>query len=281
MIMTMKKFLSILSLTLGLLMCVTAFSACGGDDEPSSGGNSGSGSSDTPQTSKHVSKIITEEGNSIIERTLTYDSQGRVTKIIATESGTGTNSRSEKTYQYGETLILTKEVEEGKYSSGQSYVRSESHSYTIENGLIIKDVRDYIYNEGSSDKTTRIFSYDANKYLSSISRSYPDTDSETKAITWSDGNLTKLGKRSFEYSNHSWAKGFPFYIEGSNVDEILFANGYYGNIPKNLQSKTYTSEKSGWTFEYTIEGNYVTKAVITPFVEDNKSHKSISTIIWE
>ena len=277
----MNKRFSFLSLLFGLFVCVTAFSACGGDDEPSSGGNSGSGSSDTPQTSKHVSKIITEEGNSIIESTLTYDSQGRVTKIIATESGTGTNSRSEKTYQYGEMLILTKEVEEGKFSNGQSYVRSESHSFTIENGLIVKDVRDYIYNEGSSDKTTRTFSYDANKYLSSISRSYPDTDSETKAITWSDGNLTKLGNNSFEYSSYSWAKGFPFYIEGSNVDEILFANGYYGNIPKNLQSKTYTSETSGYTYDYTLEGNYVTKVVITPFVETNKDHKSIMTIIWE
>ena len=58
----MKKTISFLSLLFGLFVCVTAFSACGGDDEPSSGGNSGSGSSDTPQTSKHVSKIITEEG---------------------------------------------------------------------------------------------------------------------------------------------------------------------------------------------------------------------------
>lgn len=275
----MKKTISFLSLLFGLFVCVTAFSACGGDDEPSSGGNSGSGSSDTPQTSKHVGKIITEEGNSIIESTLTYDSQGRVTKIIASESGTGTNSRSEKTYQYGETLILTKEVEEGKFSNGQSFTRTESHSYTIENGLIVKDVRDYIYNEGSSDKTTRTFSYDANKYLSSISRSDPDTDSETKAITWSDGNLTKLGNRSFEYSSYSWAKGFPFYIESSNVDEFLFANGYYGNIPKNLQSKTYTSEKSGWTFEYTIEGNYVTKVVISHFEDASKTQTM--TFVWE
>ena len=275
----MKKSISFLSLLFGLFVCVTAFSACGGDDEPSSGGNSGSGSSDTPQTSKHISKIITEEGNSIIESTLTYDSQGRVTKIVATESGTGTNSRSEKTYQYGETLIITKEVEEGKSSNGQSFTRTESHSYTIENGLIVKDVRDYIYNEGSSDKMTITFSYDANKYLSSISRSYPDTDSETKAVSWSDGNLTKLGNKSFEYSNYSWTKGFALYIDGSNMDEILFASGYYGNIPKNLQSKTYTSEKSGWTFDYTIEGNYVTKVVISHFTDTSKTQTI--TFVWE
>lgn len=275
----MKKRISVLSLLFGLFVCATVFTACGGDDESSSGGNSGSGSSDTPQTSKHVSKIITEEGNSIIESTLTYDSQGRVTKIIATESGTGTNSRSEKTYQYGETLILTKEVEEGKLPNGQSYVRSESHSFTIENGLIVKEEEKNTYDGVNHTTPTHTFSYDANKYLSSISRSYPDTDSETKAITWSDGNLTKLGNRSFEYSNYSWAKGFPFYIESSNVDEFLFANGYYGNIPKNLQSKTYTSEKSGWTFEYTIEGNYVTKVVISHYTDTSK--KQTMTFVWE
>ena len=276
----MNKRFSFLSLLFGLFVCVTAFSACGGDDEPSSGGNSGSGSSDTPQTSKHVSKIITEEGNSIIESTLTYDSQGRVTKIIATESGTGKNSRSEKTYQYGETLILTKEVEEGKSSSGQSFVSSESHSYTIENGLIVKEEEKHTYNGvNNNTQPTHTFSYDANKYLSSISRSYPDMDSETKAVAWSDGNLTKLGKRSFEYSSYSWAKGFPFYIEGSNVDEILFANGYYGNIPKNLQSKTYRSEKSEWKFDYTLEGNYVTKVVISHFEYASKT--LTMTFVWE
>ena len=126
---------------------------------------------------------------------------------------------------------------------------------------------------------TITFSYDANKYLSSISRSYPDTDSETKAVSWSDGNLTKLGNKSFEYSNYSWTKGFALYIDGSNMDEILFASGYYGNIPKNLQSKTYTSEKSGWTFDYTIEGNYVTKVVISHFTDTSKTQTI--TFVWE
>ena len=271
----MKKRFSFLSLLLGFFVCVTVFSACGGDDEPSSGVNNGSSNNNQ----KHVAKIITEEGSSFYESSFTYDSQGRVIKVTETQSGTGTNSHSETEYQYGEMLIISKMKGEGTYSNGQSFTRTESHSYTIENGLIVKDVRDYIYNEGSSDKTTRTFSYDANKYLSSISRSDPDTDSETKAITWSDGNLTKLGKRSFEYSNYSWAKGFPFYIESSNVDEFLFANGYYGNIPKNLQSKTYTSEKSGWTFEYTIEGNYVTKVVISHFEDASKTQTM--TFVWE
>ena len=270
----MKKSLSVLSLLFGLFVCVTVFSACGGDDEPSSGGNNGSSNNqtsgnnqtpNTPQSSKHVAKIITEEGSSFYESSFTYDSQGRVTKVIKTQSGTGTNSYSETEYQYGEMLIISKMKGEGTYSNGQSFTRTESHSYTLENGRIVKDEE-----KQNSSSSTDIFSYDANNYLSSIN---------TKMLTWSDGNLIKLGDRSFEYSNYPWVKGFPLYLESSNMDANLFAIGYYGNIPKNLPSKT--SRTSGATYDYTFEGSYVTKVVITPFVENNKSHKSISTIIWE
>ena len=281
----MKKNLSILSLLFGLFVCVTMFSACGGDDEPSSGGNNGSSNNSSipsnPQSTKHIAKIITEEGSSFYESSFTYDSQGRVTKVIETQSGTGTNSLSETTYQYGEMLIVSKMNGEGTYSNGQSFTRTESHSFTLENGRIVKDEE----KQGSSlnsiiSSRTDTFSYDANNYLSSISSKGSDNESGTK-ITWSDGNLIKLGNRSFEYSNYPWAKGFPLYLKGGNMDANLFAMGYYGNIPKNLPSKYYTSETSGATYDYTLEGNYVTKVVITPFVENNKSHKSISTIIWE
>ena len=281
----MNKRFSFLSLLLGLFICVTVFSACGSDNEPSSGGNSGSGSSETPQSSKHVVKITTEEGNAFYESSFSYDSQGRVTKIIETESGAGTNSHSEKTYQYGEMLIMTKAVEEGTLSNGQSESWSETHAYTIENGRIVKDEEiqgsQFDGRQWHYSSRTETFSYDANNYLSSIRTEYSDTESETSTITWSNGNLIKLGDRSFKYSNYPWVKGLPLSLKGSNTDGILFSMGYYGNIPKNLPSKTYTSETSGATYDYTLEGNYVTKVVVTPLVETNKSQKSISTIVWE
>ena len=92
----MKKSLSVLSLLFGLFVCVTVFSACGGDDEPSSGGNNGSSNNNqtpsNPQSTKHIVKIITERGNTFIESSLFYDSQGRVRKIIKTKTaGTGEN----------------------------------------------------------------------------------------------------------------------------------------------------------------------------------------------
>ena len=163
--------------------------------------------------------------------------------------------------------IISKKTKERTYSSGRINSHYETHSYTLENGLIVKDKDD--------DYRTTTFSYDSNNYLKSI------TDSETKMLTWSNGNLIKLGDRSYEYSSYPWPKGFPFYLKGSNVDANLFAIGYYGNIPKNLPSKYTYSETSGFTYEYSFEGGYVTKVVITPFVETNKIQKSISTIIWE
>ena len=263
----MKKTISFLSLLFGLFVCVTVFSACGGDDEPSSGGNNGSSNNQTsgndqtpstPQSSKHVAKIITEEGSSFYESSFTYDSQGRVIKVTETESGTGTNSHSETEYQYGEMLIISKMKGEGTYSNGQSFTRTESHSYTLENGRIVKDEE-----KQNSSSSTDIFSYDANNYLSSIN---------TKMLTWSDGNLTKAGDRTYSYTNYSWAKGFPLYLESVGVDEFLFANGYFGNIPKNLP-ETYHSYVE---FVYTLEGNYVTKTILF-----YSGKTQTMTYIWE
>lgn len=257
----MKKSLSVLSLLFGLFVCVTVFSACGGDDEPSSGGNNGSSNNNqtpsNPQSTKHIVKIITERGNTFIESSLFYDSQGRVRKIIKTKTaGTGENSYSETEYQYDEMFIVSKMKKDG-----------ETHSYTLENGLIVKDEE-----KGSNSSTTRTFSYDVNKYLSSISRSGSDMDSDTKTIIWSDGNLTKVGDRTYSYTNYSWSKGFPLYLESVDVDEFLFANGYFGNIPKNLP-ETYHSYVE---FVYSLEDNYVTKTILF-----YSGKTQTMTYIWE
>jgi hypothetical protein len=255
----MKKTISFLSLLFGLFVCVAAFSACGGDDEPSSGGNNGSSNNNqtpsNPQSTKHIVKIITEKGNTFIESSLFYDSQGRVRKIIETKSSSsGQNRYSETEYKYGEMLIISKK--EDTYSgTGTS---SNTHSYTLENGLIVKDE-----GKGSNSSTTETFSYDANNYLSSIN---------TKMLTWSDGNLTKAGDRTYSYTNYSWAKGFPLYLESVGVDEFLFANGYFGNIPKNLP-ETYHSYVE---FVYTLEGNYVTKTILF-----YSGKTQTMTYIWE
>ena len=265
----MKKF-SISILILCLFVSTIALVACGSDDDPSEGNKPGSPSS------KCIAKIIEEEGNSIYESVLSYDSQGRVVKITGTRSSAGTSSQSEKTYQYGEAVIVTKEEESGTYSNGQSFTHTENHSFTLKNGLIVKDEE----KQGSSS-TMSTYSYNGNNYLTSISTSGSNVESNTKVLTWTDGCLTKLDERTFTYSTIPWQKGFPVYLKGSNTDPYLFSMGYYGNTPKYLPSKYTTSQNTGWSYEYTLNGNFITQVTITPTTVDNKRDVSIITIIWE
>lgn len=272
----MIKKISIFSLTLGLLVSTLAFTACGSDDndEVDNGGSS----------SKHIVKIIEEEGSTIYETVFSYDSQGRVVKAVGTESSATSNSHSEKTYQYGELTIISKKIVDGTLSNGQIDNWSVSHSYSLENGRIVKDVEKYTY-DGRISTTTTLYSYDSNGSLTSISVSGSNTDSNTEQVEWTNGNISKIGNGTYTYSNVSWIKGFPFYLKGSNMDNYLFSMGYYGIIPRNLPSK-YDSdglESNGWSYayEYIVQNNLITKVIYTPYKEDEKRHIMISNFTWE
>ena len=226
--------------------------------------NSTGGNNSGSQSTKRISKIIKEENNHIDDYTLSYDSQGRVVKIFLS----GTNDNSVKTYQYGENQIVTQE--EGTVSNKISF--TETHRYTLDNGLIIKDEE-----ETSSSNKTAIYSYDTNGYLVSISEEGSSTPLQTKQITWNDGNLTGIDSRSYTYSTIPWEKGFPFYLDGSNIDEYLFSLGYFGNTPKFLPSN-FGTQTSEYTCDYTIQDNIIKKIVITGL---NYSSTFEITYIWE
>lgn len=265
------------------MVSTIAFTACGGDDDSTDDNGS------NRYSSKHITKIIEEEDNSMYESTLSYDSQGRLIKVVETESSASINGSSEMTYQYGETLIITKQVRKSNYSNGQSFTDTEQHSYNLENGLIVKDIE----RQGSSSRTST-YSYDSNNNLISVSvkDSY---DNYTMSVNWINGNINNIVKETnytgtsttyshtYSYSNVSWPKGFPYYLKGSNFDSYLFSMGYYGNVPKYLPSKVAYSEnsESGWTYDYTMQGNLITKLSIKPFVENNKRSSSIITYFWE
>ena len=232
-----------------MFMSLPTFVSC--DDDNDSGNKA---------SSKHIVKIVEEVEEDkvwIYESDITYDSQGRVVRIVTSNAGTSSKV-SEITYQYGEEHILSKEVE-GSWS--------ETHTYTLENGLIVKDVR----NQNGSSKTTT-YEYDNNGYMKSL------TDQSlgyTQKFVWKDGNLINIGTRSYTYSNTPWNERMIFYIKGSNMDEALWQSGCWGKRPKNLPSRY-----GDYSYEYTLTGGLVTK-VINKWMDRGIEEKAISTLVWE
>lgn len=275
--MKTMKIWSIQLLTVILLPLIVS---CGGDS------NSDSEPDPDPlvnkptlQDQKRIVKITEEEGSTIYETVFSYDSQGRVVKAVETESSaTSTNSYSERTYQYGELTIISKEVVEGSYSNGQTFKRSKTHSYSLENGIIVKDVEIYNYSYsyngitgGNNSTTTSFYSYDSNGYLVSISES-----GETIPIVWTDGNLTSLEGREFTYTDIPWNKGMFFYFKGTNMDSCLWPSGYWGNTPKYMPSQDIYKN---WTYIYETSNGLITKVSITN--SNTGAVLYISTIVWE
>ena len=226
-----------------LVIGSTAFVSCSSDDEDGSNGGM--------ETSKRIKKITDKYDGGITTITFDYDAQGRVIKKLETEN----KWKCKTTYAYGDNTISSKNDE------------GETHTYTLSDGRITKDV----VRDGGGYSDTYNYTYDSNGYLKSRSFSY----SETKELTWADGNLTKtstlLGNDDsynwvISYSNISWPKNFMLDVEYLPIDNALEPLGVWGRMPKNLPSKAVHSGKDiniEYTYNYTIEGGVITKIVIT------------------
>lgn len=249
----MKKFISMMSLMVGLLGVCVAFSACSSNDESE---NSGSNSS------KRIVKILEEEDGELSETVFSYDSQGRLIKAVGTVNSSRRESYvRELTYQYGDMTIISRETE-------RSW--SETHTYTLSNNRIVKDVE-----VQSGDPTTTIYTYDDNGYMTSQSASGRSISDYTDHFVWTNGNLTFID-REFKYSNIPWHKNMFFYFKGSNMDPYLWAGGYWGKTPKNMPSLNVDYD---WTYDYEVKNGLVSKMKII----DNKSGKVkyVASYIWE
>jgi len=272
---------------LTVLMSVS-LSACGGSDDDEI--DNGESSTQKKTSSKHIVKMINDGNGYITEFIISYDSQGRVIKYVGTvSSAIKYNSYFEVAYQYGEQTIISKAVEEGTNSSGNSFTESVSHSYNLENGKIVKDVRKVTSYDGYPGKntstTTTLYSYDSNGYLSSTSTSEPSYD-ETNQYEWTNGNLTgivwKIGwEDSFssgrvDYSTYTdipWNKGLFWRFIPRDMDSFLVPGGYWGNTPKNMPSQDLY-----YTYKYESSDGLVTKITYT----DNETSEMYNNIIvWE
>ena len=247
-----------------LLVGVIVFSACSNEDDSSEKGSE-------KKNPNRIEKIITEEYGSIYERdiyetTYLYDSLGRVVKVLETEYIGKTVSFGEIVYQYGESEIITREVS-GSWS--------ESHTYTLKNGLIIKDVEVQLYNGENPSTRTTSYSYDNSGYMVSMSYSGEGIESKVLNLKWDKGNIVSLGERKYSYTDILWPKGMFFYYEGSNMDPNLWVGGFWGKTPKNMP---YQNSYNGWTYKYDTSNGLISKDTIV----DNETGKviAVSTIYW-
>ena len=225
-------------------------------------------------SSKHIVKIVSESEGYIRESNISYDSQGRITRVISTQNSPYV---SEIKYQYGEDAVLSEEIEEETYSNGQHFRWSELHTYTLVNGLIVKDVEIQTSNSGYGDissKITTTYSYDNNGYMKSLTEWGDNIGNRPKNCIWTNGNLTTMGEDSYFYSSIPWNDKMIFYLKGSNMDSYLWLAGYWGKRPKNLPNNGH------YSYEYTLLDGLVTRAIITS-PEYGDSRKNIITFTWE
>ena len=169
------------------------------------------------------------------------------------------------TYQYSNEQITCKYIKES-----QSYTTNETHTYTLSNGLIVKDIE-----VQNNMETTTIYSYNGNGYLTSLSQWGDVIASSTKDFVWTNGNLTSMDGREFKYSNTPWNKGMFFNFKGSNMDGYLWSGGYWGNTPKYMPSQDVYKN---WTYNYETSNGLVTRITMTV---NKTGEKVISSIVWE
>ena len=208
------KTLKLFGVALFTVLLSVSFTACG-DDE----GNDGSG--DKPSINKRLVKVTTQEGSSTFSDEFTYDSNGRVVKVVNKKNG---NNSSQTIYTYTDNHIVKKQ-----YNTGSSTVKETE--YVLENGLIVEEINTSGYNYK--------YSYDKG-YLATVTKKKEGKGGEYN-YTWENGNLKRKqnvnseSEDSYEYTSYVTPQNFYY------LDYIEYVNGelapFYGKSSKNLLSK--------------------------------------------
>ena len=202
------KTLRLFGITLLTVLMSVSFSACGDDD---------SSDGDKPSNNKRLVKVTKEEGNNTFCYEYTYDSNGRIVKVVNKKNGTNSGH---VIYTYTDNLIVKKQYYTGSTTGSET-------QYELENGLIAKRTSgkyiNYTYNNG---------------YLATLTKSKGGV---VHNFTWRDGNLLNVkvadseSEDSYEYTSYATPQNF-FYLDYiDNVDGELAP--FYGKWPKNLPSK--------------------------------------------
>ena len=223
------------SFYLMLALCV-GFISCSDDDDEGNGGGSGGSLGST---------ITITEDDETGEVKISYDKQGRVSKIVGKwydEYG-DIEEMETSTYTYSSDEITVVEIVQ---EDGDSY--SETTVYELDNrGLICAS---YGYYDGYGSKYV-YYEYDGNKRLISYG-----TASYMNPVQWDEENILT------EYEYHT---GYDYYtnkldekglngLEYGFTDDygVLYMQGYFGKKSANL-----LKSHSGGSYTYTWDGDKV------------------------
>lgn len=261
----MKKTIFKCALFMAIIMCMSTIISCGDDDEQTGGGGNGTNSS------KHIVKMEYKYYNSYGEETwlFLYDSKGR---IVDVDEGS-----DQIHYTYSDNTIKS-------FKSSSKYYGN--HTYTLSNGLIIRDD----YRVDAHNYGTTNYTYDKDGYLISISSEDGDGDQvnrDVHRVEWENGNITKIihnddheHEHIFEYTNLPWPRNWFMDIDGLSVDEYLTPLGVWGKTPKNLPSKVVYNYYID-IYDYTIENGMITKMIHTWQSPYEFSTNTFYPIEWE
>lgn len=258
----MKKTIFKCALFMAMTISAATVVSCGDDNEKTGGGDNGT------TTSKHIVKMVEEWYSSYENRKgeethlFLYDSQGRIVEVD--------NGNRRIHYTYSDNTI-------------RSMSTNENHTYTLSNGLIIRD--DY---SSYGDHGTINYTYDKDGYLINSSESVTEHGSiYARKVEWKNGNITKIyydgdkNSRIYEYTNLPWQKNWFYELEGlSAVDKNLLPLGVWGKTPKNLPSKVVYNYYID-IYDYTIENGMITKMIHTWQSPYEFSTNTFYPIEWE
>ena len=215
----MKKINYSLCFLAGMLLCSFVMVACSSDDDDDNDDNGGSANS-----SKRIAEIIEFSDGEMIEKTYTYDAQGRIVLIKKVETYYGKEDPGEVTYQYDKNSIQC-HSEDG-YSV-------DDHIYTLANGLIVEEFYKSVSRNGIIAYTI-LYSYDKDGHLISIVDNDEEASTSNYDIVWKDGYITSFGESDFTYTDIPWNKNLIFALDDYFLDPNLMLRGYFGKLPKHM-----------------------------------------------
>ena len=228
----MKKINCSLCFLAGMFLCSFIMAACSSDDEENNeNGGSANGS-------KRIARIIDVYGkNDLIDKTYTYDAQGRIVLIKEVETYNGKEDPGEVTYQYDKNSIQCHS--ENSYSV-------DDHIYTLSNGLIVEEFYKRVSRYGIT-AYTKLYSYDKDGHLISIVDNDEEASTSNYDIVWKDGNIASFGDDNLTYSDIVWNKNMIIELQDDLIDPNLLLTGYFGKCPK------YMPQTIGYcTYKYTL-----------------------------